>query len=925
MGSGKDNWKNDWRSGMEGVEGLNPFLEDFLPPLMLQRPAQFGKTAIAKRMATSVRLTKHLAITRASPMSHYMAAKGSTAWEIAVKERKDVVEDDVPLGWRILEKEPSQVSPVDANKGKKSSGRLFSFWGRREPTPSHSRSASAEGKDMLSERSKSPAMGSHSRQASQDSAKAPVRTSIDKGISPIHATSSTLPSPLASSPAVSAPAAPSISPAPLLQLSSYADAPEPQVDPTQVPPATAPSAVSRFLNRFSRRRSALGSGNPRSSLALSSDDLEFLSDIVPSANDDPEDDQDLTMKSLVSLVEPGPLPPILPPPPPAPPRVPSVSPTGAPGNAVQSGHNTMDSFDSFFGSLDVGPSTSEPAIPPSSSGGPSLRPLIASPLKPSRPSTPAATEVPVPSKRDTRPPSPSLLAFPGPANKQPSQPFFLPSPPSSRSQTPVSVTNTSISQLPVPSPHPLPALKSENRPTSMPSRLSRPRIPSPFIIPPPPSSQGRSHSNVPSSASTSSPSSDSANHSPGSPTSGLPLAELYPMAYRAKQPTQSAPGPPSASCRSQTPIPILAAPPPPPSRASSSSRPPSGPLDAFADDDFASFDTFAVPPTKPSLQIPPPLPPPTSRSQTPAILPPPPSSRSHSSASALAPPPLSSLPSNLRQNPIITIPSRRVDLFDDDDFTEFHSSSTSFFRPSPVQSFDSPSFDDSFTSEQSFLTPGKTQGFDVADFSPVLRTPSPPRPLSKTLSAAPPTLSTKHTEQSQPELTGGTSSLLLARRNRAAQQHQHTLSLVERAAARPGRWPAPPSPLPQAIPSPPSVRSSGSAAFVDLMEDDASSRSHSVGLPGSLSSPALLNPVRSTQAPHGLGIGNVPRLPPSSSSSQNSNAFGSGQHPTSSAGDSTWNVFNTGPPTTGPSMASTQGSGKSGGLSAQDLLFFEGL
>jgi hypothetical protein len=48
-----------------------------------------------------------------------------------------------------------------------------------------------------------------------------------------------------------------------------------------------------------------------------------------------------------------------------------------------------------------------------------------------------------------------------------------------------------------------------------------------------------------------------------------------------------------------------------------------------------------------------------------------------------------------------------------------------------------------------------------------------------------------------------TSSIAHRRKRSRAEEHMHTLDLVERAAARPGRWPAPPSPLPEVITPPP--------------------------------------------------------------------------------------------------------------------------
>ena len=89
-------------------------MQSLVPELILQPAPQFTKTVIAKNMASTVRLSKNLPLSKASPMSHYMAARGSTAWETAVKQSKVVVEEDVvPVGWRIVEKQqPEAESPT---------------------------------------------------------------------------------------------------------------------------------------------------------------------------------------------------------------------------------------------------------------------------------------------------------------------------------------------------------------------------------------------------------------------------------------------------------------------------------------------------------------------------------------------------------------------------------------------------------------------------------------------------------------------------------------------------------------------------------------------------------------------------------------------------------------------------------------------
>lgn len=197
-------------------------------------------------MAASVRLTKNLPMTKGSPMSHYLAAKGSTAWEEAVKERKDNAEDDVPQGWRIVDKEKSTAtSSIEASKGKKPTGRLFSFWSRRESS-AHARSPSRTEEDTV-HLSQSDGAGSVVDDAelrpsrhSRDSISS-VRASMDKipslsavasssASAPIAESSSSAPTSLPVSSLVSPMSVPPVTSHP---MSSYSDAPDLVPDPPQ--------------------------------------------------------------------------------------------------------------------------------------------------------------------------------------------------------------------------------------------------------------------------------------------------------------------------------------------------------------------------------------------------------------------------------------------------------------------------------------------------------------------------------------------------------------------------------------------------------------------------------------------------------------------------------------------------------------------
>lgn len=226
-------------------------------------------------MNEALKLTRHLPASASSPLSRLLASKGSLEWEKSIKAKQDIVPDTTHVGWRVLEKE-DRLSTVEESKPKKTTGGLLSFWNRRASA------IQAAPVETPSERSRSPA-----------------RSSLESVKSAPHPASSQAASP----PNVSTPPPP---------LDSH---------PTVVATAPPPSAVSRFLNRFSRTK-----GAQHSSLALSSDDLEFLSDIVPSASDALDEDiDDGALGALTGASNSSSLPPNLPPPIPPPPKQPILS------------------------------------------------------------------------------------------------------------------------------------------------------------------------------------------------------------------------------------------------------------------------------------------------------------------------------------------------------------------------------------------------------------------------------------------------------------------------------------------------------------------------------------------------------------------------------------------------------------------------
>lgn len=843
-----------------------------VPDLTLQPPAQFTKTSIAKNMATAIRLTKSLPMAKNSPFSHYLASKGSTTWETAIKGRKaDIEEDVIPAGWRILEKKEPAGDATDASKSVKQGGGIFSFWGRK-----HSRTSSI-GSDHTDQTSLSPtrppsvppaSVGDSSRRASQESVLSQTSLKdIPKSVTPVS-------EPPPSAPNVATVASPPSTPF----SSSYADALDPHGDGSQPespqPPA---SAVSRFLTRFSRKRSSLGTSSPRSSLALSSDDLDVLSDIVPSAQDGFDDEAAaIPRSSLSDILKAEPRPPTLPPPPTAAPvlrpQLPSITvrtavdelvglSSGMSLPAMPSGNNELhDLFGGFEGGemstrLDVSPQSAVSLVSaPSAAIGNMSRTLtpvspLPSPLNSAQlesPSSAVSADVTLLSK--------ALL-----------QSATVPSP--IRAETPSASTQA--------------ALRPD---TTSGGRRLQPKVPLTFAIPPP-----TSVVTMPPPLSSSSSSSSRGE---------VPLAQLYPnaasnsrmahlSASSARTPSPFVLDPPVRS-RNHTPImvdgpskptgrpPLL--PPPPSFTGHSTVATPALNLFGDDDDDFADFQT--------SAQATPVTQPPTGLSTGIAPLPPPEGQVAPMPPNAIVPP--ISPPIQPFSFGVSSVPQTPQPLSSDpfnDEFSGIFSSSSSSVLNSH-QSGNSTLNTSSASDKSLFAGRNGHSDFDGFVSSPswsALRTPSPPRPPIKlgrpSLSVSLPRIAIDPT----PQLS----------REQKTNQHQRTLSLLERAAARPGQWPAPPSPLPQALSFPIPGNVHQKPDFIGEDVDDSFGAFQSDTLAPSESGVSFLSPPAASSH----------TLPKSSGKDSNKLTI---------------------------SSASTQSfpadkSKSSGGLSAQDLSFFEGL
>ena len=266
---------------------------------------QFTNTFVSKQLTEALKLTKHAPQTRFSPMAMYMTSKGSTSWEASIKSQPNITHEDfAPAGWKIVEV-AKESTVVDDNKKKAGSG-LLSFFGRKT-TSSQS--------DTVLRSNSPPIIGS-------------AVSSIKTGLSPRASTDNMKSTPTVRSSQDSGRTTPAL---PIATSSSSSSISFQKNDPSSTNSIVAsdsivrectppPSAVSRFLGRFSSRP------KPRESISLSQDDLEFLSD-VPTFTE-PESNHVSELDALSMMIKSPPLPTALPPPlPPPPPATRTLSQT----------------------------------------------------------------------------------------------------------------------------------------------------------------------------------------------------------------------------------------------------------------------------------------------------------------------------------------------------------------------------------------------------------------------------------------------------------------------------------------------------------------------------------------------------------------------------------------------------------------------
>lgn len=326
----QEEWLQSWRRGFDSVEGLyvarpsccapvliphiysNNLIDTHFPEHTFAPRVPFDKSAVAKEMMKSLRFTRHSAITRLSPMAHFMRSKGSSSdWEAAVKNRPDEIPDVMPVGWRILEKKEEAPAPVET---KKRSGIFSSFWNRREGSTA-SLPSTPDAKASLVRDFPTESSPTRPTSIAERIGTPPVTPSKTTSQSPRQSVEGRRSQSLSSNRLTKPPPVPPVVAASISASSanltssvstigqSPVDVTESPIDPTATAATDGPpqSAVSRFLGRFSRPKPTAH----HSSLSLSSEDLDFLSDVpvAHSTNDSVDGDDDVPLGKQKAMME----------------------------------------------------------------------------------------------------------------------------------------------------------------------------------------------------------------------------------------------------------------------------------------------------------------------------------------------------------------------------------------------------------------------------------------------------------------------------------------------------------------------------------------------------------------------------------------------------------------------------------------------
>ncbi|PPQ62905.1 hypothetical protein CVT24_006303 [Panaeolus cyanescens] len=446
---------DDARNFQSEQLGLDVAFQRLVPAdLSLPLPTPFNKTFISRQLSEALKLTRHTPLTRRGPMAMYMLSKGSTTWEASIKAKPIVSQEDTaPVGWKIVDNTPEV--PVTVDPKKKASGGLLSFFGRRGTTSSVEAST-------VSQRSASPISikGASSPRQSTDN----TRPGTPQGN---HKRSSSISS---NKPVASQPSAASSNPT---EPTSYASAgiTSPGLDEATSAPAPAPSAVSRFLGRFTSQSSRR---NSKDSIALSADDLEFLSD-VPTANDE---DKGSELDALSMMIKSPPLPTQLPPPLPPPPKS-NFEPSRINITHVTKPKTQQDDVFDLFGDFENMSPGPAPPVPPVKS--------IPFNLNQPSPVSPPPTTI----DRTQKQPETTWPSFDYPAVPA------ARAPPPAKKPIVAIMSSSKTAQAPA---VPLLPFPKQSQSTGLSNSSSR-NIP---FLPPPPSSSSRSHTPLPTQVATTS-------------------------------------------------------------------------------------------------------------------------------------------------------------------------------------------------------------------------------------------------------------------------------------------------------------------------------------------------------------------------------------------------------------------------------------
>ncbi|KAL0953525.1 hypothetical protein HGRIS_004746 [Hohenbuehelia grisea] len=946
-----EDYRNDRFRGMNGVldlldaasSRLVPTIATLsLPPLPAPR-----STFTHKSLIEALKLTRHMPIVQKSPMAFYLASKGNASWDAAVRARGfgaaiphptaspdtispgttptqsqfqsgGTLEGDFAsggLGWRVLGKDEREEFDVWSDglegKNKKAAGGSW-FWNRKNSVNINGNIAVLKGDaapSSTSARSSTSRAASPARPPSMVSkiSVASPRSSVDSARSGSGFNGSTI---SASTPAMSGTSTPisSVPQTPTLGSPGASQtafslqdtqAPPPAVSPTAPPPppseiaespsvhAPAPSAVSRFLNRFSRAKSSTANrpSHPQH-LALSSNDLEFLGDIHGSGDSGPTSllDDDAFFESSIGSkpkVE-AKLPPPLAPPPKAPKLhpIPPISPTTLP--LPTSGVPSPVSLSPAIGPMIPQGFNMQAAIGPSSSSS-AISATFLDGLRDSN-VTPHSSN---PESMITTGPS-SLNAPPGHRGTAPDLlPAFSEASSSQHSEPPASMSALDFDALDAFAPKPVPQIPrpSPNQPASRSISRGQPQakrgftaimstssnssatgvfdLPPPplFSFPPPPGPSSRVA------------------------TPGVPSRTQTPL--RTPEVVLS---PPSDSM-------MLAVPPPP--KQSGTNLLGSGDDD---DDDFADFHSSPAVPS--NLNSSPDTATLSGSFGAPLSLP---DSAPISNASmfnagqivhplSTVSPPASALSSSSSAafNSLLPSSSKSSSAqpsFAGDDFDDFVSS--------PIRS-PSPPKPPAKSPPMSHSGPLQSFGVAASSFAPPLPLP-PKEPSGASRMMTPPP---------RPDTTGHKPQSSIAQRRKA--DHTRTMSLLETAAARPGVWPAPRSPIAPMIAAPPSNPQKASLVSMDAFSFPGDSMMPSVSSPAVLRGQTSNSPVQPLSPPEPAKSAS----PPATGKVDDAfGAFGGGSTVTSPVA-----FFSA----SSPKPAQPSGA-KNNGLSAQDLSFFEGL